>query len=108
MKQLYLVLAIVGAIVPYVFFFPYFQTYGFDPLLFIYALFDNGAAGGFSADLLLASFIFWLFMFQQVKESDGPKPYLFIVLNLTIGLSCALPAYLYARESEPTDDPPAA
>jgi len=105
MKLLYLALAIVGAIVPYVFFVPFFQTYGFAPLLFIDALFENGAAGGFSADLLLASFIFWLFMFQQVKESDGPKPYLFIVLNLTIGLCCALPAYLYARESEPTEKP---
>jgi len=37
-------------------------------------------------------------MFKQVKESNGPKPYLFIILNLAIGLSCALPAYLYARE----------
>jgi len=42
---------------------------------------------------------FWLFMFLQVKESNGPKPYLFIILNLTIGLSCALPAYLYAKEA---------
>jgi hypothetical protein len=65
---------------------------------FISASFVNGAAGGLSADLFLASFIFWLFMFRQVKEADGPKPALFIVLNLAIGLCCALPAYLYARE----------
>ena len=33
---------------------------------------------------------------------EGPAPWLFVVLNLTIGLSCALPAYLYAsiRASE--------
>ena len=65
---------------------------------FISALFVNGAAGGFSADLFLASFIFWLFMFQEIKNSNGPKPYVFIVLNLLVGLCCALPAYLYARE----------
>ena len=37
-------------------------------------------------------------MFQQKQRKNGPNPALFIVLNLTIGLSCALPAYLYARE----------
>ncbi len=98
MKTLYLVLAITGAIVPYVFFFQFIQAEGVNIPAFISALFVNGAAAGFSADLLLASFIFWLFMFQHVKESNGPKPYIFIVLNLAIGLSCALPAYLYARE----------
>ncbi len=98
MKKLYLLLAIIGAIVPYFFFFQFIQAEGVNIPAFISALFVNGAAAGFSADLLLASFIFWLFMFREVKESNGPKPYIFIVLNLIIGLSCALPAYLYARE----------
>ncbi len=98
MKKLYLLLAIIGAIVPYYFFFQFILAEGMNIPAFISALFVNGAASGFSADLLLASFIFWLFMFHQVKESNGPKPYIFIVLNLAIGLSCALPAYLYARE----------
>ena len=98
MKNLYLVLAIVGAIVPYVFFMGFFQSEGMALGTFVEALFVNGAAGGFSADLLFTSFVFWLFMFMQAKSDSGPKPYLFIALNLLIGLSCALPAYLYARE----------
>jgi len=98
MKKLYLLLAIIGAIVPYTYFFQFFQIEGLNIPAFISSLFFNGAVAGSTFDLLIASLIFWLFMFQQVKESDGPKPYLFIVLNLTIGLSCALPAYLYARE----------
>jgi len=99
MKRIYLVLAIVGAILPYIFFFQFFQVEGFSIIAFTGALFVNGAAGGFSADLLFSSFVFWLFMFVQQSRSKGPKPYLFIVLNLTIGLSCALPAYLYVREN---------
>ncbi len=98
MKKLYLFLAILGAIVPYFFFFGFIQAEGLNVSAFISALFVNGAAAGFSADLLLASFFFWLFMFREVNESDGPKPYVFIVLNLTIGLCCAFPAYLYSRE----------
>ncbi len=98
MKKAYLILAILGAIVPYIFFSQFIQANGFDIPAFMMGLFANGAAGGFSADLLLTSFIFWLYMFVESKSSKGPAPWLFIILNLTIGLSCAFPAYLYARE----------
>ena len=87
----------VGAIVPYIFFFNFIQLNGVDIPGFVSALFVNGAAGGFSADLIVSSFVFWVFMFQQQQKS-GPKPWVFIILNLSIGLSCALPAYLYAKD----------
>jgi hypothetical protein len=102
MKAFYLVLAIVGAILPYVFFVQYFATEGVGLAGFSDALFVNGAAGGFATDLFVASFIFWAFMIHQSRRQKGPRPALFIVLNLLIGLSCALPAYLYARERKET------
>ena len=98
MKQLYLLLAIIGAFAPDFFFFQFIQAEGWNIKAFISALFVNGAAGSFTVDLLYSSLIFWIFMLHQFKESKGPKPYLFIVLNLTLGLCCAMPAYLYARE----------
>lgn len=99
MKKIYLVAAIIGAVIPCFFFFQFIQLNGVNLLDFISALFVNGAAGGFSADLLISSFVFWVFMFQQRKMSNAPKPWLYIALNLGIGLSCALPAYLYAIET---------
>ncbi len=99
MKNTYLVLAILGGVVPYLFFFQFIQVEGLNLPLFMESLFANGAVGGFSADLFFSSFVFWFFMFIQANRSKGPKPYLFIFLNLAIGLSCALPAYLYAREN---------
>ena len=98
MKRIYLALAILGAVIPYLFFFQFIQVNGFDIPKFLLGLFVNGAAGGFAADLLITSFVFWLYMFSETKSNQGPAPWLFIVLNLTIGLSCAFPAYLYARE----------
>ena len=97
MKTVYLYLAIIGAILPYLFFFNFIQLEGVNIPLFVDSLFVNGAAGGFSADLLFTSFVFWIFMFTESKSSANPKPLLFIILNLTIGLSCALPAYLYVK-----------
>ncbi len=98
LKTTYLVLAISGAIIPYIFFFQYFGEAGFGLSTFVTALFVNGAAGGFTADVLISSFVFWLFMFQQRSRGHDLNPAVFIVLNLVIGLSCALPAYLFARE----------
>ena len=99
MKNIYLVLAIVGGVVPYIFFAQHFGQVGFDILVFVQALFANLAAGGFTADLLISSLVFWIAMVSRRRRGNGPKPFLFIILNLTIGLSCALPAYLYANES---------
>lgn len=91
MKNVFLVLAIVGAVVPYAFFLPFFADHGVSLMGFVEALFVNGAAGGFTADLLITSFAFWLFLFHQQAE----RIWLYILLNLTIGLSLALPLYFY-------------
>ncbi|WP_448569495.1 DUF2834 domain-containing protein [Thalassotalea ganghwensis] len=99
MRNLFLIMAVVGAIIPYVFFFNFIQQHGVDLTLFTSSLFVNGAAGGFSADLLISSFVFWLFMYAERDDEISPSPLWFVLVNLTIGLSCALPAYLYVRES---------
>ncbi len=93
MRTFYLVAAIVGAVVPYIFFVDFLADAGLDLTTFVGGLFVNGAAGGFTADLLISSVVFWAYMFTR---RDGPRPWLFVALNLLIGLSCALPAYLYA------------
>ncbi len=102
MKTVYLILAIVGALLPYAFFVQHFSSEGVSLSGFVSALFANPAAGGFTADLLFTSLVLWIFMFHQRNRDRGPRPILFIVLNLLIGLSCALPAYLYARERRET------
>ena len=98
MKKAYLITAVIGAIVPVLFFMQFIRLNGLDISAFGLAVFVNGAAGGFSADLFISSFVFWAFMCQQERSNSGPNPWLFIILNLGIGLSCALPAYLYAKE----------
>jgi hypothetical protein len=95
-RSLFLLLAIVGGIVPLTYFGQHFASVGFDPVDFIAALFANPAAGGFTADLLISSLVFWIAIFYRRAQGRGPKPTMFILLNLFIGLSCALPAYIYA------------
>ena len=98
MKNLYLAAAIIGAVIPYLFFFQHIGSAGLSLPAFVAAVFANPAASGFTADLLISSFVFWAFMYHRNRFSHGPNPLGFIALNLFIGLSCALPAYLYAME----------
>ena len=95
MKNVYLVAAIVGAVVPYWFFGQQFATDGVALMPFLSAVFATPAASGFAADLFISSFVFWVFMFSA--GDDGPSPWPFIAMNLLIGLSCAFPAWLYWR-----------
>ncbi len=94
--NLYLILAVLGAAIPMLFFANFVLTEGVDLMVFVSALFANGAVGGFTADLLISSFVFWIYMIAKI--GSGPKPWLFIGINLCVGLSCALPAYLWAVE----------
>lgn len=98
MKTVYLVAAIVGAVVPYYFFVQHFGAEGLSLAAFLRELFANPAASGGFADLILSSVVFWIYMFT--RGPDAPRPWAFIVLNLGVGLSCALPAYLFWREQQ--------
>jgi hypothetical protein len=107
LPNVYLALAVLGALVPYVFFADFLRAQSPTTALpaFLSALFANGAVGGFTADILIASLVFWTWMAQDLREraraggagADARRMWPFVVLNLGIGLSCALPAYLWAR-----------
>ncbi|MBO6555187.1 MAG: hypothetical protein JJ921_01730 [Pseudomonadales bacterium] len=57
---------------------------------FITALFVTGAAGGFTADLLIFSITFWTLLFF----SSGPSRAL-CACKPDVGFSCALPLCCY-------------
>ena len=93
MKNVYLSAAIIGAVIPLVLFAEHFAASGYDLGAFVRAVFANPAASGFAADVVIASLVFWVWI--GTRRPAGPALWPFIVLNCAIGLSCALPAYLY-------------
>ncbi len=96
-KAVYLIMAIVGSIVPYLFFGRFFAAEGLDLVAFVSSLFVNGPAGGFTSDLLLTSFVFWLWSFHDARRFEIANWWIIPVVNLLIGLSAALPFYMYLR-----------
>ncbi|MBT8078266.1 MAG: DUF2834 domain-containing protein [Gammaproteobacteria bacterium] len=102
MRRFYLIMAILGAAIPMYFFAQFF--FGPQPVTtmdFLPALFANGASGGFAADLFISSFVFWAYMWS--RRESGLAMWPFVLVNLCIGLSCALPAYLYVAAGRTTN-----
>jgi hypothetical protein len=97
-STLFLGLAAIGAVLPWLFFLQFFEAQGPGFAGFVGALFVNGAAGGFATDLLISSVVFWIFLFAEAPRCGVARPWLYVLVNLLIGLSCALPLFLWARE----------
>lgn len=98
LKNIYLLAAVLGTVIPWAFFADFIITEGFDIPLFISSLFVNGAAGGFSADVLISLFVFWIWSYGDAQKHNINRWWLVIPSGFSVGLSLALPLYLYLRE----------
>lgn len=97
MKTFYLVAAIVGAIVPYATYFGYLAYFpGSSGALSL--AWGSPIAAATLTDFTISCLVFWPFLFTESRRLDIRFWWLFIVANVLIGLSFALPAFLYARE----------
>jgi len=98
MRTVYLLGAIVGAVVPLVFLGLFVAESGLTLTSFARALYANHAAGMFSTDLLISSFVFWVFFFREGAARGMSHLWVYVACNLAIGLSLALPLFLYVRK----------
>ncbi|NJM61570.1 MAG: DUF2834 domain-containing protein [Oscillatoriales cyanobacterium RU_3_3] len=99
MKPVYLLLAIAGSIVPW-FWLLQDPTALLSPTLFLQRAFANNIAAALTSDLLISAIAFFCFTWIELKRLGTSRLWLLIYVGLTfgVGLSCALPFFLYRRE----------
>lgn len=97
-RHFYLIAAIIGTILPWLLFGSFFAANGLNILLFLKSLYANGAAGGFSTDVMLSILVFWIWSFRDARANSIKNWWLVIPAGSLVGLSLALPLYLYFRE----------
>ncbi len=97
-KHLYLILSIIGIILPYSQFVLFTNQYGFDFNLMIQQIFINRMSSGIALDAMWAAVILIFFIFNENKNIKIKHLWLPIVGIFLIGLSFAFPFYLYLRE----------
>lgn len=100
MQVIYLVLAIVGFALPYSQLIPFAVDHGLNFSLFWSQSFANQASSAFALDLFTSSLVFWIFVFKEGTKLQMKFLWVYVVVNLIIGLSCALPLFLGMRLSK--------
>ncbi len=99
MQRFYLFSAIIGAIAPYAVYFGYLHYVpGASGLLSL--AWGSPIAAATLMDFTIACLVFWPFMFAEAKRLGLKHVWFFILTNCIIGLSFALPAFLYVRQKK--------
>jgi Terpene cyclase DEP1 len=99
LKTFYLILAIAGSIAPW-FWLLQEPAALMSPTLFLQRTFANQIATAWASDLLISASVFFIFAANELKRLGSARLEILVYIGLTfgIGLSCALPLFLYRRE----------
>jgi len=98
-RHLYLILAVIGFVVPHYFFVSFLTAHGLDGKEFVRELFATRISTFFAVDLLLSCLVFVRYLRREAARYSIGRWWLYLLALLTVGLSFALPLFLYVRES---------
>jgi Protein of unknown function DUF2834 len=97
-QYFYLILCVLGTVLPYSQLLPFLAKHGLNIPLLIEQLFANGISGFFGLDVIVSSVVLWIFVLTEGKRQQMKHLWLYLVCNLTVGVSLGLPLFLYMRE----------
>ena len=100
MKNIYLVLAVIGFIVPYYFFLQLPIADGFNLPSLIQPFYANNFMRGAAMDLTISVIAFWVYVFVEANRTGMRYPWVYLLATVLVGLSFALPLFLYFRERQ--------
>ena len=98
MQWLYLLVAILGAALPLSQLVPFVAAHGLDVPLLFRQLFETNAAAFFGLDVIVSSVALWLFVFTEGRRRRMKNLWVYVACNLAVGVSLALPLFLFFRE----------
>jgi hypothetical protein len=99
LTAVYLVLAVIGTVLPYSAFVPFLQEHGLDVRLFLEQLFANRISAFFGWDVIVSSVVLWLFVLIEGRRLGMKRLWMPIAGSLAVGVSLGLPLFLYMREA---------
>ena len=99
-KTIFLSRAILGFVAPYFFFLQVPPESALDLSALIQPLFANNFMKGVGMDLMVSVIVFWVFVVIEANRIQMKSPWLYLLATLLVGLSFALPLFLYFRERQ--------
>jgi uncharacterized protein DUF2834 len=98
LKTLYLILCVIGAVLPYWQFVPWVSQNGLSMPLFFHQLFVNRISSLFGLDVFVSAAVLVVFMRSESSRLRIAGRWLPIFALLLVGVSLAFPMFLYMRE----------
>jgi spore maturation protein SpmA len=93
-RGVWLGLAVIGAIAPIALLGVFIADHGLGDV--IDGVFGNAAAAAVLADVAISSLVFWVWLWREAPRL-GVSPWPYMAANVLVGLSFALPLFLYRR-----------
>ncbi|WP_417793082.1 DUF2834 domain-containing protein [Terasakiella pusilla] len=101
-RQIYLLMAVLGTVVPMSAFIPWLIENGFAPLEFVQAMFANRISAFFSFDVLISGVVVLLAL-CFAKSLQWRSKVLVALATCLIGVSAGLPLFFFFRETKPDE-----
>lgn len=99
MKYVYLLLLVLGTVLPLSQFFPFVTRYGLNVNLFFSQLFANRISSFFAMDVLVSAVVIIIFTAYESRRLNISNTWICYAGLVFAGVSCALPLFLFMREN---------
>lgn len=97
LRHLYLLLCVLGTVLPLWQFYPFLLAHGLDVVLFLEKLFVNEVSGFFGMDVIVSGTAVIIYTIVEGRRLQIPHAWL-ALLGLCVGVSLALPLFLYMKQ----------
>ncbi|MDO8681122.1 MAG: DUF2834 domain-containing protein [Acidobacteriota bacterium] len=104
-KTIYLALCVLGTVLPLSQLMPFVRDHGLDLQLLIAQLFASPISSFFGLDVIVSSVVLWVFVACEGRRAGVRHLWAPIAASLLVGVSLALPLFLYLREPGLTRKP---
>ena len=97
-KHLYLILAVLGVVLPYAWFVPWLLEHGLNVGLLVEEIFASRISAFGWLDVIVSALALLVFIFTDRQERNVKLFWLPVLGTFAVGVSLGLPLYLYLRE----------
>jgi hypothetical protein len=98
LRHVYLLLCIVGVVLPYWQFMPWVASHGVSLSLFVHDLFATRIGAFFGMDVVVSAIALIVFASAEGRRLQIRSRWIVVVAILLVGVSLGLPLFLYLRE----------
>jgi lysylphosphatidylglycerol synthetase-like protein (DUF2156 family) len=98
MQWLFLLLAILGTILPLAYLVPFLAAHGLDVPLIFRQLFQTNISAFFGLDVVVSGLALLVFVASEGRRRGMKRLWVYVLCTLLVGVSLGLPLFLFVRE----------